>query len=204
MAKLYNEIASKIGEKPIKEFKDKATGIRRLAAIQAKVNGGGKVSIADQVRLAKEEPDLPEDIEEFKKALQEDFGDPDLPPPAEKKVKVKTPRVKGAKRVNPFKPNPPTDLDVDSVESLRKGFDLRDDTNRARLVDFLLSNLDQYVTASQIIEQTYGKGKGGLGPMLLVLGGAKLKIEANGLPLEIRKERSEPKNPRIGLFVVVK
>jgi len=38
IVKLYNELAVQTGDKPVGDFRDKASAQRRLAAIQAKVN----------------------------------------------------------------------------------------------------------------------------------------------------------------------
>jgi hypothetical protein len=189
MVAAFNEIASKLGETPVNKFKDKATAIRRLEAIRAKANG----SIAEQARLAKQEPDLPEDPVEAKKILQEEFGDPDLPAPTKEKAKGRA-KKKAAE--------PPAEVDVDSASSIVTAFAPRPGTNLERVVDYLVTNLDHYVTASDLISVTYGKKGGALGPLLMVLEGVKAKIASRSLPLELRRERSEPKNPRIGLFVV--
>lgn len=188
---LFNEIAPQMGEKPVTKFKDLATGRRRVAALQAKANGGGKVSIADQVRLAKEESDLPEDIEEAKKALQEDFGDPDLPAPA-------------AKKERRAKTSEPVEVDVNDKDSILRAFATRPGTNLDRLVGQLVGHIDQYVAANDLIAAVYGSKGGGLGALLMVLDGVKVRIATRSLPVELRRERSEPKNPRIGIFVVAK
>jgi hypothetical protein len=38
IVKLYNKLAAQTGDKPVNDFKDKATAQRRLAAIQAKAS----------------------------------------------------------------------------------------------------------------------------------------------------------------------
>lgn len=106
------------------------------------------------------------------------------------------------------KPQPEA-KDVPKSEPVAKNstlelFDCRENTNRARLIESMHSNLGSTQSVAILVEDVYGKGSSAdasfNGKLMMVMGGMKATIASKKLRFEVKKTK-QGRETHFGLYV---